>query len=47
MDRDRLLALIMELLTDHLLDTCDDNQRWEDCDPDIDGLRSQVADLIY
>jgi hypothetical protein len=33
-------------MSNYLVDECPDNVTWEDFDPDIDGLRATVADLI-
>lgn len=44
--RYRLLDAMQDLMSNYLLDACPDNMTWEDFDPDIDGLRSSVADLI-
>jgi hypothetical protein len=44
--RYRLLDAMQDLMSNYLLDECPDNVTWEDFDPDIDGLRSSVADLI-
>lgn len=44
--RYRLLHTMQDLMSNHLVDECPDNVTWEDFDPDIDGLRSTVADLV-
>lgn len=44
--RYRLLDAMQDLMSNYLLDECPDNVTWEDFDPDVDGLRSTVADLI-
>jgi hypothetical protein len=43
--RKDLLDRLFNLMTEYLTDECPDDQNWEDFDPDIDGLRSQVSDL--
>jgi hypothetical protein len=43
--RKEVLQKVFDLLTEYLSDECPDDQNWEDFDPDIDGLRSQVSDL--
>lgn len=42
--RKHALALCEEALTDFLL-RCPAEQNWEDFDPEIDNLRTQVQDL--
>ncbi|PKP99090.1 MAG: hypothetical protein CVT74_08885 [Alphaproteobacteria bacterium HGW-Alphaproteobacteria-13] len=44
--RYRLLDTMQDLMSNYLLDECPDNVTWEDFDPDIDGLRSTVLDVI-
>ena len=44
--RYRLLDTMQDLMSNYLLDECPNDVTWEDFDPDIDGLRSSVADLI-
>ncbi|HET6525041.1 hypothetical protein [Sphingopyxis sp.] len=44
--RYRLLDTMQDLLSNYLLDESPDNVTWEDFDPDVDGLRSSVVDLI-
>ncbi len=41
-----LLATMQDLMSNYLLDECPDNVTWEDFDPDIDGLRSTVTDMV-
>lgn len=41
-----LLAAMQDLMSNYLLDECPDNVTWEDFDPDIDGLRSTVIDMV-
>lgn len=42
--RKKALALCEEALTDYL-QRCPDDANWEDFDPEIDHLRTQVQDL--
>src|SRR3546814_11433979 len=41
-----LLATMQDLMSNYLVDECPDHVTWEDFDPDIDGLRSTVIDLL-
>jgi hypothetical protein len=44
--RVRLLETIRDMMSNYLLDDCPDDQNWEDSDPEIDGLRGEVTDLM-
>lgn len=43
--RKEMLDAVFDLMTAYLVDECPDDANWEDFDPEIDGLRSQVSDL--
>ena len=45
--RYRLLDTMQDIMSNYLLDECPDNVTWEDFDPDIDGLRSTILDVIH
>src|SRR3546814_261441 len=44
--RHTLLETMQDLMSNYLVDECPDHVTWEDFDPDIDGLRSTVIDLL-
>jgi len=44
--RHTLLSTMQDLMSNYLVDECPDHVTWEDFDPDIDGLRSTVIDLL-
>ena len=44
--RDRLLGALHDHLSNYLVDECPDSIAWEDFDPDIDAIRTSVADLM-
>ncbi len=43
--RDFLIGLI-DSISDHFLDLCPEHQSWEDFDPDLDGVRASLQDLL-
>lgn len=42
--RKEVLDKVFDLLTEYLVDECPEGTNWEDFDPEIDGIRSQVSD---
>lgn len=33
-------------MSSYLVDECPDDMNWEDFDPDVDGLRAEINDLL-
>jgi len=44
--RFKLLDLAHALMSEYLADECPEDEHWEDFDAEIDGLRSEIADVL-
>lgn len=44
--RRKALEHAVEVLTDYLLENCPDEVFWEDFDPDIDGIRTTIQEVM-
>lgn len=44
--RQEALQACFDLLTGFMTDECPDDCAWEDFDPDVDGLRTQIQELM-
>lgn len=44
--RQEALQRAFSVLTEYLADECPDDVNWEDFDPDIDDLRSQIDEMM-
>lgn len=44
--RSDALRTAFDILTAYMTDECPDDQSWEDFDPDVDGIRSQIDEAL-